>query len=292
MDDVQTKSFGPLTVKSAETGEVEAVVATIGVVDRDGDVILPGAIAVPNRVMLSEYEHDIVLKRAAPVGVGSITEEGGRVILRGRFFLETARGREAFATVKALGDDGRWSFGFPNATARTATLTPELRVQGARRVLSWIDPMEASPVFRAAGHGTGTVATKAETTEISAEVKRFEGTVKRAETPPDVPLPARFNAFADWLADRFALTSSERPAIKMVLRSRLPDGATGQYIRERGEILVAADLDDETTRAVLVHEHAHHYEATKGWTQASEGFALKMERELLRRWHHEQRGAR
>ena len=43
MADIETKAFGALEIKDAEQGEVTAVVATLGVVDRDGDVLLPGA---------------------------------------------------------------------------------------------------------------------------------------------------------------------------------------------------------------------------------------------------------
>jgi hypothetical protein len=158
--DIQTKSFGGFQLKDESTGEVEAIVGNIGVVDLDGDVILPGAIAPGNRVQFSSWEHDLVIQKAAPAGIGTMVEEDGNVVLRGRFFTTTERGREALATVKELGEDGRWSFGFPNRTAKTARLTPELKALGARRALSYIDPMEVSPVFRPAGLMTRTVSIK------------------------------------------------------------------------------------------------------------------------------------
>ena len=41
---------------------------------------------------------------------------------------------------------------------KTQELTDEWRSKGARRIIAGIQPIEASPVFRGAGVGTGTVA--------------------------------------------------------------------------------------------------------------------------------------
>jgi hypothetical protein len=76
--------------------------------------------------------------------------------------MSTVRGREAFFTVKELGPDGEWSFGFPRGTVKTSKLTDEWKERGAKRLLAGIDPVEASPVFRGAGIGTMTMHTKAD----------------------------------------------------------------------------------------------------------------------------------
>lgn len=161
-DDVVIKSFGALEVKDAEQGEVTAIVATLNVMDKDGDVILSGALPAGGaKVKMSGYGHDLALVRGtAPAGKGVITEEGQHLVLRGKFFLSTERGREAFNTVKELGPDSEWSFGFHPAV-KTGLLTPALKSHGARRAIAAFRPMEASPVFIGAGVGTGTVAVKA-----------------------------------------------------------------------------------------------------------------------------------
>jgi hypothetical protein len=158
--ELELKSLGPLEVKDAEQGAVEAVVATLGKVDRDGDVILPGALPAGGaKVKLSGYGHDVVLSRTAPVGKGLILEEGDRLVFKGRFFMTTERGREAFHTVKELGADSEWSFGFP-PQVKTGALTPEMKAAGARRAIAGFSPVEASPVLVGAGFGTGTVSVK------------------------------------------------------------------------------------------------------------------------------------
>lgn len=160
--DVEVKSFGPLEIKDAELGEVTAVVATLGVVDKDGDVILPGALPAGGaKVKLSGYGHDLVLARQAPAGKGVIVEIGDKLVLQGKFFKSTERGREAFNTVKEMGPDSEWSIGFP-PKVKTGELTAELKAAGARRAIAGFSPIEASPVLVAAGVGTGTVSVKEE----------------------------------------------------------------------------------------------------------------------------------
>jgi hypothetical protein len=183
MSDLEMKSFGPFEIKSEDRGEVVAVVATLGVVDKDGDVILPGAVPLGGaRVKLSGYDHDSVLKNLPPAGKGVIAEEGDHLVFRGKFFMTTERGREAFHTVKELGDEGEWSFGFPRAT-KNATLTDEWRTKGAKRLIAGMRPIEASPVFVGAGWGTQTLYTKA--AEIEAE-PQADGDPGEIETPAEV----------------------------------------------------------------------------------------------------------
>lgn len=160
---LKTKDFGALRVKNEEQGEVEAVVATLGVVDKDGDVILPGAIPDGAKVKLSAYGHDVVLLDAPPVGKGEIRERNGKAIFSGRFFMETERGAEAFRVVKALGADGEWSIGYLERSVKTVELTDEWRSKGARRVIRSMEPREASPVFMGSQFGTATIAAKADT---------------------------------------------------------------------------------------------------------------------------------
>ncbi len=158
-DGFATKAIGPADLDE-ERGEVEAVVATYGVVDQDGDVILEGAIPPRSRVWISSFGHDVTRRALPPAGRGFIEPDGSRAMLRGRFFVDTDRGREAFRVVKNLGPDGEWSIGFPERSVRTVPLTERWRQRGARRVIKSVEPLEVSPVFMAAGFGTGTVAAK------------------------------------------------------------------------------------------------------------------------------------
>jgi hypothetical protein len=165
-EDVEAKALGPATITNAEQGQVEAIVATLGVVDRDADVIPLDAFPTGVKASISAYGHSSLMPGVTglgsdepPVGKGAIHIEGDKAVFRGQFFMETARGREAFLTTKAMGGDQEWSFGF-----RKLQVDPpseELKAKGARRVLSKLAPMEVSPVTIAGGVGTRTLVTKA-----------------------------------------------------------------------------------------------------------------------------------
>jgi hypothetical protein len=165
-DELTLKTFGALEVKDAEKGEVTAIVATLNAVDKDGDVILPGALPEGGaKVKMSGYAHDVVLKNAPPVGKGTITEEGDKLVFRGNFYMTTDRGRQAFLQAKEEGPDSEWSFGFPPRTVKSAELTKDWKLKGARRMIAGFLPREASPVFIGAGVDTGTVSVKAASDE-------------------------------------------------------------------------------------------------------------------------------
>jgi prohead serine protease len=154
---VDRKTLPGVVMKSADTGDVEAVIATLDVVDHDGDVIAGGAIREGAKVKLSTYGHDAVWG-GMPVGKGSLQTSGNRVVFRGRYFLETQRGVETFRTIRAMGPDQPWSFAFRVVKAEDPG--DEWRAKGARRRLTKLDAFEVSPVIIGAGVGTGTESMK------------------------------------------------------------------------------------------------------------------------------------
>jgi len=164
---IDTKTIEGFEIKDADRGEVIAVVSTLDVVDRDRDVILPGAIRDGATVKLSAYEHDVITEGKAPVGRGVVTIEGNRAILKAKYFMSTERGRDAFNTVKEMGPDSEWSIGF-GRSVKTAPMTDEWKSKGAKRLISGLDLFEASPVFMGANGLTGTVSAKA-ASEIEPE---------------------------------------------------------------------------------------------------------------------------
>ena len=54
---MDTKRLGHVEIKDEAKGEFSAVIATYGVVDKDGDVTVPGAHKDGQRVVVSPYEH-------------------------------------------------------------------------------------------------------------------------------------------------------------------------------------------------------------------------------------------
>lgn len=168
--DIAVKAFAAPEITNAETGEVEAVVQTLGVVDRDREFIPIDALPSGVAAKISLYDHDSIrnlmfgtgLPDDPPVGKGMIFVEGNKVVFRGKYFMETQRGREAFLTFKAIGADQEWSFGY--RILKSDPPTEELRAKGARRVLTKLGPIagafEVSPVPMGGGLGTRTVAMK------------------------------------------------------------------------------------------------------------------------------------
>ena len=159
----QMKVFGSLRIKNESTGEFEAILATLNVVDRDGDVILPSAVESGSVVAISAYGHAIVGTMFGgggqlPAGKGRVFVEGDKLIVRGRLFLETELGRNVLAVLKEMGSSQQWSFGFE--TLDSEPPSDEWKKRGALRILTRIDVFEASPVIRGASIGSRTVSAK------------------------------------------------------------------------------------------------------------------------------------
>lgn len=230
---IATKAISEFEVKDAERGEVTAVVSVFNVVDRDRDVILPGAIKDGTVVKLSAYAHDVITEGKAPAGKGVIRVVGDRAVFHGKYFMSTQRGQDAFAMVKELGPDSEWSIGFSNRTVQTQPMTRDWESKGARRVVSWMDVREVSPVFVGANQYTSTVATKAEKSdaEIAAE--------KAAEDAKVAEERAILQAVADRMAEVKAAKEAEAAA---------QAAAEAKAAQEAEAARVAAEAEAERTR--------------------------------------------
>jgi hypothetical protein len=152
-----TKSFGGFEIKDAEKGEVEAIIATLEVVDRDGDILRKGSIPDGVAVQMSAWGHDAVFG-SRPVGKGTIHIDGNKALFKGRVFLNTAEGRETFEVLKEMGRDQEWSWGFQVVGSEVPSENE--KKQGAWRILTKTSPFEVSPVIIGAGIGTRTLGVK------------------------------------------------------------------------------------------------------------------------------------
>jgi hypothetical protein len=147
------KALRNVEIKDAAKGHVTAVFATLGVVDKDGDVTVKGAFKEGAKVAISAYNHKS-WEGALPVGKGTIHEVGNEVVLDGQFFLNTTHGRDAFETIKALSEDGpgtEWSYGFDVEDSEVPT---QKMADNHRRTLKRMKVHEVSPVMVGAGVGT------------------------------------------------------------------------------------------------------------------------------------------
>jgi hypothetical protein len=148
------KTITGFTIKSAEKGEVEAVFSTFNVIDKDGDVTLPGAIKDGAEVVISAYGHQSHYG-ALPIGKGVIKTTETEATLQGKFFLNTTAGRDTFEVVKELGPLGEWSYSLHDVVSKAG------EINGQRvNFLESIFVKEVSPVLIGAGVNTRTLAAK------------------------------------------------------------------------------------------------------------------------------------
>ncbi len=143
-----------------DAGTVSAAIATLDVRDKDRDVTLPGFFGKQETAIA--WAHD----RSRLAGKGRISETKDAARFDGKFFLETIEGREAYLTVKAMGDLQDWSYGYRirDGGAKAGTFEGEsVRFlqplpDGSAGVI--VD--EVSPVLVGAGEGTGTLNIKSD----------------------------------------------------------------------------------------------------------------------------------
>lgn len=136
----------------ATAGDLQAVFSTFGVADHDNDVTLPGAFedGAPVRLLPAHnWAHYMI-------GKGTIRTDNTRALFDGRFFLNTAEGRNWYESIKA--DDGelqQWSYGFDVVDAEPGVFEGQ-----PVRFLKKLRVHEVSPVTLGAGIGTATLAVK------------------------------------------------------------------------------------------------------------------------------------
>lgn len=149
------KTISGVEVKDAEKGTVSAVFSTFDVIDKDGDLTLPGAIKDGMEVVISAYGHQSHYG-ALPLGKGVIRTTKKEALLEGQFFMDTAHGADAFRTVKALGALQEWSYSLHNVTRKSSEVDGQM--------ISIIEDIglikEVSPVLIGAGVETRTLVAK------------------------------------------------------------------------------------------------------------------------------------
>lgn len=131
-----------------DPGAFVATFSTLNVIDRDGDVTVPGAFKDGQAVRISAWGHNW---GALPVGKGTIRSDDERAWVEGQFFLDTAHGEQTYRTVKNLGELQEWSYGFDVLAAEPGTFDGR-----DVRFLRGLDVFEVSPVMIGAGVDTRT----------------------------------------------------------------------------------------------------------------------------------------
>jgi hypothetical protein len=130
-------------------GEFVADVGGLGMPTLNNTIYCYRCVEGEHTALVSSFDHAIDVHKEAPVGIARIAEEGGRLIARGRFHLETEAGLAACQKVAALGDKCRWSISFNIQECRRVNGLTELY-----KILVW----ELSPCLEGAASGTRTLA--------------------------------------------------------------------------------------------------------------------------------------
>lgn len=153
---LERKALTGLKVTDEAAGTFEAVFATLSVIDKDGDVTLPGEFRTGQKARVSAYNHKS-WDGALPVGKGTISERDDLAVMTGQFFMNIPGAKDTFLTVKELGDLAEWSYGFDAKRERGVFGPNDTPVT----FLKEIEVHEVSPVILGAGIDTRTLSMKA-----------------------------------------------------------------------------------------------------------------------------------
>tara|TARA_R100001594_G_scaffold60327_1_gene94243 strand:- start:5370 stop:6155 length:786 start_codon:yes stop_codon:yes gene_type:complete len=162
MDNLQHKTVKLLATDEVE-GKVEAVFSNFNEVDSDGDVVLPDSIksGFGENGVAMVWAHDW----KDVIGRGEIVQDDTRAVFKGQFIMDTERGRDAYNTVKAMGDLQQWSFGYEVLEAENGMFQKDAGNEIEVRFLKDVKVWEVSPVLVGANQNTHTVSVKSEQQE-------------------------------------------------------------------------------------------------------------------------------
>jgi len=141
-----------------DNGTVSAVFSVFNEIDSDNDVVLPNSIksGYGDKGVAMVWGHD--WKNI--IGKGQIIQDDDKAIFKGQFNLNTTAGKEAYETVKAMGDLQQWSFGFEVKDSEIGMFKKENGEEKEVRYLKDLKVWEVSPVMVGANQNTYTVAVK------------------------------------------------------------------------------------------------------------------------------------
>ena len=139
-------------------GKVEAVFSVFNEMDSDGDVVMPNAIksGYGDSGVAMVWAHDW----KNPIGRGVIKQDGDKATFKGQFIMDTQAGKDAFNTVKAMGDLQQWSFGYEVLDYENGTYQKDSETPVDARYLKELNVWEVSPVLVGANQNTFTVGVK------------------------------------------------------------------------------------------------------------------------------------
>lgn len=143
----------------SEAGEGVAVIATLNVVDHDGDVTLPGAFGEQVAAMVPAH-----MWEAAPIGKAKIHESGNDVLADFKINRNTTLGKDWYEAIKFDLENPptkqEYSYGFRVTESAQGDFETEGMEPIEVRFIKGVIVAEISPVLKGAGINTRTLALK------------------------------------------------------------------------------------------------------------------------------------
>lgn len=228
--------------KVSEKGLVEAVIATMNVIDKDGDITLPGFFGEQHTVMLPTHDW-----RSVPLGKATIREEKDKAIASIKMNLDIAAARDWHSSLKFDLANGKpkqeWSYGFRILEGGSEMGTMDSQNVRFLKPLSDGSPGvkvdEISPVIVGAGEGTGTLSVKGD------QKRRFSDEAEAA-LAAIISLGARTKSLAELRAKqgRSLSAANQETLLKLVkeIDTMLPE-LKHLLVSEEAEIRRAANIE-------------------------------------------------
>ena len=139
-------------------GELSIIVGRVGVIDRDGDVIMPGAIKGRQPVVFGDWNHDHTRRGGQLLGKGQMYEDGDVIRADVQMNMKSQRARELWDEIEFYRDDIEFS-----ATLVSPVAPGQIRMGGRQaRALRELRGIEISPATAGVQYGTGVVGMKSE----------------------------------------------------------------------------------------------------------------------------------
>ena len=183
-----------------EEGTGLARIATLGVIDADGDLTLKGAFGEQHVLVLPTHDWG-----SLPLGKARVFEKGNEALAEFKLNLETVIGKEWHTALRFDLQDGKpilaWSYGFSVVDASFEERDDVGRV----RILEKVTVHEVSPVVVGSGVDTGTLAIKSgdkratpsHSTATDAGAWDGPGNKRRARSDEDAAYYRRIFAWRD-----------------------------------------------------------------------------------------------
>lgn len=260
MSELKTRAIHELKMEG-DDGSILVAFAQTDAVDEDEDFTFAGAFK-DKTVPISAFSHNSWPERGGelPTGKGSVSEIQGWAVLKGKFFTDTDHGRNTYLTVKAMGEDQQWSYGYD--VLETAPVPHGIK---ARRGLKLLDTHEVSPVLLGAQPTAHTMAIKelkgaardiSEATYAMGTILRLvESEGRRGEDADVAKLQKIANSLSGYVAEHIGDVGTPEDLAELAAEAAASQAMSARYVSSsrtdpglKGTPLAGETFDAHVTR--------------------------------------------